>query len=217
MKRRSVLAGSCIVLAIVLMQAFVGCTSTGYQQAEKSVLSMNVTRQELVSAKSQVTRTSRALDAVVNGQGNLVPKYEHFGQELKDLDKAAKQARWRADRMQKDTTRYFDGWAKDIGKIQDPQMKSQSMQRRSKAIRSYNGVIKSMFDIGDDYVPLLSNFNDIQISLKQDLTSSGVKSIAPQVNKARQDSAGLQRGIDTLMAEIDRVSAEWAPEGSGQY
>ncbi|NIM97665.1 MAG: hypothetical protein GTO24_06165, partial [candidate division Zixibacteria bacterium] len=57
-------------------------------------------------------------------------------------------------------------------------------------------------------VPFISDLQDIQRYLGNDLTAQGIAAIADVVNKTNTDAETVEKKLDVVIAEIDRVAAE---------
>jgi hypothetical protein len=198
------------------MALFSGCATTGYDKAERSAVSMGNTKAEIQNAYGQVTVVIKSLDKVMGAQvGDLRPLYEDFAAQVKMLQSAAESARSRALSMQAKNQDYFSTWAQEIENIQNPTMKSQSLQRYKTTQASYTKVEQTLFKTRDAYVPLISTLNDLQTAMGQDLTPSGISGLRPVSPKARQQAITLQGVMKESMAAIDAASRQMTPNASG--
>jgi len=208
--------GMVLVGAVASLVLISGCATSGYQKSDRSTDSMVQTKVEVDSAYKQVTRTITALDTIMRAQvGDLRPLYEDFAAHLKTLDQDAESARSRALSMQSKNQDYFNSWAQEIEAIQDPSVRGKSLNSLKAAKANYQAVEQSLVKTRDAYIPLVSALNDLQTALAQDLTPSGVASLAPAYSKARQQAIDLQAVMITSMKAMDTAVRARTPRGSG--
>jgi hypothetical protein len=193
-----------------------GCATQGYQKAERSAISMKDTKSEIQNAFGQVTTVIHSLDKVMNATvGDLRPMFKDFSSNVTTLEFAAEMARERALSMQTKTRNYFAAWAQEIESIQNPSIKSQSLQRYNSAKASYAKIEQTLFRTRDAYIPLISSLNDLKTAMNQDLTSSGVSASRAPYLKARQQGIALQSVLKESSAAIDEASRQLTPLASG--
>ena len=194
------------------MPWLVGCTTTGYQQAGKTANSMASTRDELLHTRQQIARTVGSLDKLVNDPGeDLRPEYIEFEKDIKTTKSFAKRVQSRANWMQKQGASYFAGWADEISSISNPDLQAQSDWRRKESIISWSNINLAMQEAADAYEPLLADLEDLQSALKQDLTAAGLEAVSGQVSATKRDAQALQKKINSVIMEIQRVTQEIAP------
>jgi hypothetical protein len=186
-----------------------GCATTGYNQAGKMAANMQQTRQDVLDARSQVTVTINALEAVSRVQvGDPRPVLATFSKELARLDKAAESARWRAQNIRESGATYFASWAEEIEAMQNPGIRANSLKRREQTIASYREVEKSLMALKDAYLPLVAGLRDIEKALLADLTKSGIAAVQPAQKAMRQKAVELQTLMTQSLGVIDRVVAD---------
>jgi hypothetical protein len=175
-----------------------------------------ITKEAVLNAHGQVTIAIQSLEKVMGATvGDLRPLYEDFAAQVKTLQSDAQSARNRALSMQKKNQDYFSTWAQEIENIQNPAMKSQSLQRYKAAKASYEKVEQKLFKTGDTYVPLNSTLNDLQTAMGQDLTPAGLNGLRSISPKARQQAIALQAVMKESTAAIDAASRQLSPKASG--
>jgi Protein of unknown function (DUF2959) len=190
-----------------------GCSTTGYESAQKSTLKMDQTRQELIDAKYQITATFAALDQLLNVRtGNLVPLQKDFSKEVRKFQQLAAETRPKALAMQEQSAAYFNEWAGKINQIQDPQIRAKNAARREIAMKRYAAIEKDASAVRASYWPLYTLLNDINTSLETDLTASGIQSVRNACVPARSKAIELQSLVDKTIKSIDAAIGTLAPQ-----
>lgn len=200
----------CLTIFVIGMTAFtVGCATTGPQRQAKATSSMEDAKGELVLTKAQVRATMASLNTLV-GQPvtDLGTKYKQFVKEVKNTDKRATSLRKQTERMNTQSGSYFDTWQTELETIQNPDIRKRSEERRAKAFDSYKKIDTTMQGANESLVPFISDLQDIQRYLGNDLTAQGITAIADVVNKTNTDAETVEKKLDAVITEIDRVAAE---------
>jgi len=211
MKVNSIVILAGLIAAVITA----GCATTGYKSAEKSTLSMEKTKQELVEAKYQTTATFTALDNLLNAKsGDLLPLQKEFAKEVRGFQKLAEDTRPKAVKMRDQSQAYFANWANEINLIGDPTLKAQSSSRRDAAMKSYAGIEKDMTAIRDAYWPIFHTLDDINKAITTDLTPAGINTVRSTAASARQNAVALQKMIDEAVKSINSAAGKLAPVAS---
>jgi len=189
-----------------------GCSTTPYQGAEKTVKSMDATRQEAALASKMVSETIGSLTAIVSTpQEDLRPAYEQFNKQVRDIESQARKTKMQADWMRGNRDKYIDAWTSELTAIQNPAIQKDSAKRRTETLINFNQVEKSMNAARVAYEPFISDLNDIKTTLSTDLTAAGVSSTKGAVKNARANAISLQKSIDSVIRELDKVTAKLSP------
>ena len=192
-----------------------GCATSGFRQAGKTALSLDLAQEEIRSAKGQLTATFNALDTIMNSAvGDLRPLFKEYSRELSSLEVTAENARRRALKFRDESVAYFAAWASNIDQITDPALKQQAIQRRGKAIAAYQGIEKSLREVGEGYAPVVTVLNDVKTTLGTDLTASNVAATKPAYLKARNQAMALQKLMDESASLMSGAVDKLAPLGS---
>jgi TolA-binding protein len=192
------------------MTAFMaGCATTGPKRAEKATSSMRNTKDELVLTKDQVKATMTSLNTLVGQPGtDLGTQYKQFVREVKNTDKRATRLRKQTEKMNAQSGSYFDIWQTELETIQNPDIRKRSEERRAKAFDSYKKIDTAMQAANESLVPFISDLQDIQRYLGNDLTAQGIAAISDVVKKTNTNAETVEKKLDAAIAEIDRVAGE---------
>lgn len=198
-----------IVCMLTIVAYIGGCATTGPKLAEKATSSMRDTKDELVLTKDQVKATMTSLNTLVGQPGtDLGTQYKQFVREVKNTDKRAARLRQQTEKMNAQSGSYFDTWQKELGNIQNPDIRKTSEERRAKAFDSYKKIDTAMKAANEALVPFISDLQDIQRYLGNDLTAQGIAAISDLVKKTNTDGETVEKRLDVTIAEIDRVAGE---------
>lgn len=198
-----------VIFAFGMTTFMVGCATTGPKRAERATSSMRDTKDELVLTKDQVKATMTSLNTLVGQPGtDLGTQYKQFVREVKNTDKQATRLRKQTERMNAQSGSYFDTWQTELESIQNPDIRKRSEERRAKAFDSYKKIDTAMQAANESLVPFISDLQDIQRYLGNDLTAQGIAAISDVVKKTNTNADTVEKKLDAAMVEIDRVAAE---------
>lgn len=198
------------IVCMLTMVAYIGgCATTGPKLAEKATSSMRDTKDELVLTKDQVKATMTSLNTLVGQPGtDLGTQYKQFVRAVKNTEKRATGLRKQTERMNAQSGSYFDTWQTELETIQNPDIRKRSEERRAKAFDSYKKIDTAMQAANESLVPFISDLQDIQRYLANDLTAQGIAAISDVVKKTGTNAETVEKQLDAAIAEIDRVAGE---------
>lgn len=199
-----------LTVCMLTMTAYlVGCATTGPKRAERATSSMRGTKDELVLTKDQVKVTMTLLNTLVGqSAADLGTQYKQFVREVKNTDKRATRLRKQTEKMNAQSGSYFDTWQMELETIQNPDIRKRSEERRAKAFDSYKKIDTAMQAANESLVPFISDLQDIQRYLGNDLTAQGIAAISDVVKKTNTNAGAVEKKLDAAIAEIDRVAGE---------
>ena len=191
---------------IVLAAASSGCKTTTHQRAETAGRRIGETQAEAVHAKSLITESMAALDDLtMNPQPNIEPQYKKFSAAVDKLASGVERTRDSIGDMRAKREEYLASWQKDAESIQDPEMQKRALTRIEEAKAAFGKLNVLGEGAKTSLAPFLASVKDLQRYIGSDLTPAGVKSVADLAGKARQSEPALQKDLDDLIAELDRV------------
>jgi len=203
------LAASTVAATVLLT----GCgTTAGYKQADKTGAGIAEFRDEIVKGKVAIDNTMIALDQVA-ATANTNPRkaFEQYTKALETLESTANTVKKRGADMKAQGQAYFKQWEKEMAQVQNPEIRNLAEQRKAKlqetfnTIRQYSEPLKAQFD------PWLSDLQDLQKYLSNDLTIAGVDAVKGLFAKTRASGVEVQKSMDGLVAELNTVAATITP------
>jgi phage shock protein A len=190
-----------------------GCSTTGYQRAQKTAESLQATKVALRAADQQVVRTMATCKRMVQTPGaDLRPLYEQLKQNVAAIERQAGTARWRANSYRKNANAYLAQWSQELSAIEDDNIRLQSSRRRSEVLAGFHGIERAAAATRQAYPPLLKELNGIVQSLGLDLTPSGVASVRVAHSRALERATALRGSIARLLRELDVVARALQPK-----
>ena len=122
--------------------------------------------------------------------------FRAFTRGHEDLRRSSVALREGTDEYRKNREAYLQRWDSDLDRIQQPELRAASAQRRDTVRRQLRDVGDGLEKINQDHQPLLRTLDDLETFLANDLTAVGFIQSRPQFVSA----------YDQLGAQIDRSS-----------
>jgi hypothetical protein len=187
------------------------CKSTGVTRTEAKVESMSAAAASVEAGKKSVNEVITAMDGVAAPGADLKVAFGAYVAKYGALESARATAESRAASMKARAKEYLDGWAADLEKLEDPDLKLAAKDRRAQAearlekIRVVSDKARAAYDTFHSRLTSLKSY------LENDLNPDGVKGAAPTMAKAKEDAAALIAAIDAVLAELQSSKGAIAP------
>ncbi len=197
---------------LVLVLALTGCTSLYYEAMEKigkekrDILMQRIvdSKKDQEAAAKQFKTTLEAFQDVTGFDGgNLEKTYKKLNGEFEDAESRAKQLSDRIKSIDQVSSDLFKEWATELGKIQDPTLRSRS-QRLMRDTRLRNQqYLARMKQTERKMQPVLQAFRDQVLFLKHNLNASAIGSLKTTATKLDGDVSLLMADIQGSIKEAD--------------
>jgi len=207
--KRTTLAVTILALAACLT----GCGNTsGYKQADKTGASIAQFREEIGKAKLAVDETVKALGQVaVTANTNPRDAFKQYTKSLQNLESTSAKAKKRATDMKAQGQAYFANWEKELEQLNNPDIKKLAAERREKLQTTFESIKTVAEPLKAQFDPWLSDLQDLQKYLSNDLSISGVDAAKPLFAKTQAEGMEVQKSMDDLVAELNTVAATLTP------
>jgi ABC-type transporter Mla subunit MlaD len=201
-----------ITAAAIVAMLCAGCSSSGSQN-EQTSNSLASTREGIVNTKTQIDKTVGSLQKLMAIQsGDMSPAYKEFASNVSSMNKLGESVTKRANAMKEQGAKHFKSWEQESAGMKNPEIQALSAERKQEVQASYQKLTESMTGARDAFTPLLSDLNDIQKYLKNDLNPGGVEKIRPIAERVAGNGATVDQNLDQIIGVLDEVSAKIAPK-----
>jgi Protein of unknown function (DUF2959) len=191
----------------------VGCATTGYERSNEIAGEMARQAEGIQKARPQVDAMLASLDELTRTQGDMRPVFMKFIETLDATEKAAASARKSGQTIREKEAEYLAEWQKQAAEIVNPEIKAASQTRQAEVKTTLGDLSEQGRVVGEAYDPFISDMRDIRTYLSNDLTTGGMKSLQPTIEKARRDGATLQKALDEFNRASERVQTTLRPTG----
>ena len=180
---------------------------------EQLAASIKETREETVRTRNQLQATVNALNALTEQKkGDLRETYKTFTDEVKKTHADATRTAARGQAMQKASAEYFTKWQTDVNGIANESLRKKARKRLDSVQKSYGEVTASLGEAAEKFKPFLSNLDDVQKTLANDITAGGVKAVKGTVSDANFNLKKVRSSIFDALKELESMEKALSPE-----
>jgi hypothetical protein len=212
MKTKQLKLITLVTVTLATATFFTGCATSGYQQADKTGAGIAQFRDEIAKAKLAVDNTVKALGQVaVTANTNPREAFKEYSKSLANLEAAAAKAKKQSQDVKAQGQTYFANWEKELAQLKNPEIKNLAVQQKAKLQAAFDSIRKVAEPLKAQFDPWLSNLQDLQKYLSNDLSISGVDAAKPLFAKTQAEGFEVQKSMDALVAELNTVAATLTP------
>jgi chromosome segregation ATPase len=167
------------------------------------------TLKKIKDAEKQLDKTTDRYGKLIDGKNVKARRKEHgkVRDEMKKLEKRARDVREKARDMEKEASKFFREWDKGLDGIKDPELRGLSRQSMTESQEQYGQIIRagrSSADQYDAYVAMLAN----QLKyLELDMSDSAVEKLKSTNQDLRGEAKELESRVNGFKAEIQSYIA----------
>jgi hypothetical protein len=193
------LAASAVAAAMLLA----GCTSTGYDQGNKTAANIQAAADLIAALPGQIDTTLASLnDMVAKPQADLRPQYKQFAANVAQVESSAKQIGDARNAMGKKQKEFFAKWDEQLAQIRNEDIKARSQSRKDEVNQRLLAIKTSYAEAEMAFKPFMADLQDVQKFLSVDLTAGGVAAIKDTAAKATQHAVPVKASAVKLAADF---------------
>jgi hypothetical protein len=180
-----------------------GCASTPYHKGDTAAVSLQDGASEVQGQSRALEVTMGSLDDLVHKpEPDLKPQFKRFSKALDNLAGYAKRNERSQVRVRNKSADYLEVWNQELATMNYEAVRSRSQERKTEVTTYFDTVNRRYHDAQDAMGPLLSYLYDVRRALAADLTPTGLESIKPVVDKARENADKVQLALGRLTTEL---------------
>ena len=173
-------------------------------------------RTETANTRDQLQATLVALNALTKQQkGDLRPTYNAYVAEVKKTHSAANWTVSRVTSMQGASKDYFGGWQAEINSINNESLRKKAQKRMNSVKKSYDNATSALMEAGQKFKPYLSDLDDVEKTLANDVTPGGVKAVKGTVSDANWNMKKVRSSIADALEELDDMQKSLTSQSNG--
>lgn len=185
------------------------------QRSERATTTMDTVNSDIRLSLDHMSAVESSLSALTRrGQSDVEAAFKVYSNNVEKLEKHGTQWMENADDMNKRGRQYFAEWAKQDGDYANPRIQSVSEQRRADLGMVYDEIIVASLGVNDAMLAYMSDHQQMQSFLSNDLTTKGIEAISPLVPQIREDGRDLTVALKRVRSAIDGANAEMVHAGA---
>jgi gas vesicle protein len=197
-----------LALAATTGGLLVGCKSANYKQADKTGAGIASFREEIVNGKKAIDATMASLGQIeATAASDPRPAFEQYSKDVANLDSTAQRIRKRGQEMREQGKAYFDQWEQQLAEVKNPEIQALAKQRRAKLQEAFENIKSVAEPLKAKFDPWMSDLQDLQKYLANDITVNGVDAAKGLFKKAEDSGVEVQKSMDALIKELNTISA----------
>lgn len=199
-------------LALAGVLAAAGCeTDPARQKANKAVGTLTDTKAELTAARGEVERATANLAKIEAKPAKLSPAFDDYKRSVAAVRRRSEIVNARVQDMRLRSAEYSNAWQNETQQISSPELRDVARARNERVSAQYQKVDASAQAVRAAYGPFLTQLDDVERYLANDLTYTGIDAAAPMFDTVRSSADELLRQIDKLQADLDATTARLSP------
>lgn len=203
------------ILFIIASFIFFGCaSSSGLERSESIQTSLDRVDEDVERITSQINSVNSALSELTRqGQGDIRGSYNRFSEEVSELREMESELESNTEAMESDAENYFEGWSKSADEYENAELQRRSEERRNSLSQRYERISQNSQTVKEILRSYVSDVNEIESYLSNDLTSQGINSIAGIADDAVNEGEQLKNELNTLQSAIASARDEMRQGG----
>jgi hypothetical protein len=194
------------ICALVLGTGLLNTVTAQEGAQAKLADSLKDIRLETVATRDELKSAVDTLDALTKQKsGDLRPTYDAYCAEVKKTHDAAQATASRVGDMETASKDYFGAWQSEVTSISNESLRRKAQRRLDDVRRSYDKVVASLRQAGAAFKPFLSDLDDVQKTLANDVTVGGVNSIRGVAKDATWNQRKVLRYVNEAIDELARM------------
>lgn len=198
------------LLALALLPAPLATAADSAERAAIVKEKIRNLRAECAATRNQVTLTLEELSRLAVPGVELRPQFDKYKAELVKMEEKAKGTRERSVSMREKGHAFFSDWEQQTKEIRNEDIRKEALKRLDKRRKSYNKILSASEEAREQFVPFMSDLNDVRKLLESELSASTVASTKGLIRQANWHGEDVKESLLDMEKELDRVAAELA-------
>lgn len=182
----------------------VACSTTGMQRSEDVQSTMQTVDNDIQSIIVQLDAIGASLNEVTrSGQADRKKAFDLFSDNTAKIKSMEKDFANHADKMEASGKAYFDKWDSDSQQYDNSEIQRRSDERREELAQTYDKIALNNVGVKEAFQTYVSDVNEIERFLSNDLTSEGIDSITTISDKVVDNGSHLKNELQNLQHAIE--------------
>lgn len=195
---------------ILLSMLFIlsGCATTNTPSQETSS-SLDTMQEHLDEILTQLDETENSLNDVTNAdESTLEDAYESFTDDVSQTEDMKNDFEDLADDVRQNSSEYLTKWENEVNNYENNQLRRGSEQRLGEIRQALSSVRNNSGSVTRAMEDYLSDLNEIDSYLNNDLTISGVEAVYSLSQNMEDSGDNLRQEINTLQQSVTDAKEE---------
>lgn len=197
----------CFCLAAFFTVA--ACSTTGMQRSEDVQSNMQMVDNDIKEIVVQLDAIGASLDELTKPkQADRKKAFDLFSDNASKIKEMQQDFSKHASDMEASGKAYFSKWDSDKQNYDNPEIQRKSEQRRETLGETYDKIAQNNIGVKEAFQTYVSDINQIERFLSNDLTADGIDAISSTANKVVGNGTQLRNELKNLQDAIEDARAE---------
>ncbi|MDZ7719922.1 MAG: hypothetical protein U5K72_13990 [Balneolaceae bacterium] len=202
------------MLFLATVITFTSCSTTGMQRSEEVQSTMKTVDNNIKKTIVQLDAIGASLDELTKpGQADVKRAFELYSKNVSKIKDMQKDFDKHADEMKESGKEYFSEWDKKDKKYDNPEIQKRSNERRAALGNIYDKIAENSVGVKKAFKTYVSDVNQIQAYMSNDLTTKGIASIASLSDQTVRNGNYLKNELVNLQSAIEDARSEMTQSG----
>lgn len=202
-----------LLLCLAIVFAVSACSTTGMQRSEDVQSSMQSVDNDIKEIVVQLDAIGASLDELTkSGQADLKKAFDLFSDNASKIGKMEQDFAKHASQMEDAGKVYFAEWDKDSQQYDNPEIQQRSNERREALGQTYDKIAENNVGVKEAFQIYVSDINEIERFLSNDLTRDGIESISTISDKVVNNGTHLKNELRSLQNAIEDARREMSQQ-----
>lgn len=198
-----------LLLCFATIIAISACSTKGMQHSENVQSSMETVNNDIKTAVVQLDAINSSLNELTKpAQADLKEAFDLFSDNASKIKKIQEDFSKHAAQMESNIETYLEEWDKNNQQYDNPAIQRQSDERRKTLGETYNKITENNAGVKEGFGTYVSDINEIEQFLSNDLTSNGINSIEPIADEVLDNGSYLKNELQDLQSAIEQALIE---------
>lgn len=198
-----------LLFCIAIIFAVSACSTTGMQRSEEVQSNMQTVDNDIKKIIVQLDAIGASLDELTkSGQADTKRAFNLFSDNASKIKEMQKDFAKHADQMETSGKAYFAEWDSDDQNYDNPDIQKRSDERRATLGETYDKIALNNLGVKEAFLTYVSDVNEIQRFLSNDLTTDGINSITNTADDVVENGVVLKNELQNLQTAIEDARYE---------
>lgn len=216
-KKTAIIPGWLVLIAILWVSFFGGCSTAYYGAMEKvgiykrDILVDRVedARDAQSEAQEQFKSALEQFGAVVQIENTDLKKaYDKLNAEYEDSEKAANKVSERINKVESVADDLFEEWEDELKLYKSADLRRSSQRKLQKTKTRYREMLASMHRAEKSMAPVLRTFRDNVLFLKHNLNAQAIGSLRSEFSTLKGEIDGLIKNMNEAIKTSNKFIAD---------
>lgn len=198
-----------LLFCVAAVFTVAACSTTGMQRSQEVQSTMQTVDNDIKEIIVQLDAINNSLNELTkSGQADMKKAFDLFSDNASEIKEMEQEFAEHAEEMEESGEAYFSEWASDDQNYDNPDIQRRSDERREALSATYDKIAENNEGVKEAFRTYVSDINEIERFLSNDLTSDGMDAISNIANDVVENGAHLKNELQNLQAAIEDARAE---------